>query len=627
MRILLSGLLILFLMGPAAVAAHAGLTESATSTDVSLARTGTWRSLLGYPSPEAARSDITSGDFFLAPNGNRDPGQELHATIEAMRLPVQADPDNHAQCRYPARKLWLGRTGLYPADAPQVHCPKFETWLGETRPEAASLIFASGNLSNPASFYGHMLLRFHGAEAEPLSTGQLLQNSINYGAIYPTNENGLVYILKGLFGGYPGTFTSLAFYQHLHEYNEQDARDLWEYRLNLSREQVEMLAALSWEMMTTRRSYYFLRQNCAYEIARLLETVTGTRLVPSSKPWVLPVDILERVSMAKVGGQSLLEAVRYLPSKQSRFREGYFNLDSSERGIVRDYVRAFTDDLPQGLEGRDKTSRNRILEALIDYSSLSEKALDQQRRSLLLAARMADAPGRVLPPVSPPTQLPHEGQKSSLVELSALVGSGSPGLELHIRPAFNDFLGRAGGALPYSELAFGDLRAEYLNRNLTIRSLDVVSVTTLRVSPTGLRQDSGTAWRLKLGARQAALWCNDCLAPALEGAVGKSAWLSHGLISYVMADLRVAGSRSGAGRVAAGPVVGLITSPERKSRARIEAAVLTNPTDDSLYPFFSLEMEAKHSLTPQWDLGVSFRHERRDARSASRGALSLARYW
>ena len=53
-------------------------------------------------------------------------------------------------------------------------------------------------MSNTASMYGHLLLKF--SDSDNHKSNNLLDNSLNYGAIVPNDENPLVYVLRGVFG-------------------------------------------------------------------------------------------------------------------------------------------------------------------------------------------------------------------------------------------------------------------------------------------------------------------------------------------------------------------------------------------------------------------------------------------
>ena len=188
----------------------AAATASARPDPAAYAADPTWLKLLHYNEPlfglERASSDITSANFFFSERGRFDPEAELRATIDAVSAPLEGDPNLHAQCRFPARLLWLKTTGLIDGGAPQINCPDFKAWLGDEPVTGASLIFVSGHLENPSSFYGHVMLRLNTGKTDRLDHDQLLAKAMNHGAVYPNNENGVAYIFNGLTGGYQATF-------------------------------------------------------------------------------------------------------------------------------------------------------------------------------------------------------------------------------------------------------------------------------------------------------------------------------------------------------------------------------------------------------------------------------------
>jgi hypothetical protein len=84
--------------------------------------------------------------------------------------------------------------------------------------------------------YGHTLLRIDARDQDERT--RLLAYAINFAA--DTDEkNGLVFAVKGLLGGYPGTFSVLPYYLKVREYGDLENRDLWEYELDLSPPEVD----------------------------------------------------------------------------------------------------------------------------------------------------------------------------------------------------------------------------------------------------------------------------------------------------------------------------------------------------------------------------------------------------
>ncbi|MCG8442672.1 MAG: DUF4105 domain-containing protein, partial [Caulobacterales bacterium] len=214
------------------------------------------------------RSDVVAPGYFLASDGRVDPHAELAATIEALAAPPGPDPDAHALCRYPARAMWLARRLAWDLPSSLEACPAYRAWSRDGAVDGVSVIMVSGYLSNPGSVYGHLLIRFHSGGDH--GRHDLLETSMNYGAAASEDDALVPYVVKGLFGGYRSRFSNLEYFHHNARYREAQLRDVWEYHLRLSPEDVAFLVAHSWEMMGAENRYYFLRQNCAYRIAELV---------------------------------------------------------------------------------------------------------------------------------------------------------------------------------------------------------------------------------------------------------------------------------------------------------------------------------------------------------------------
>jgi len=619
----------LLLVAVASGLAVSGDAAAAGQPGGDLASDPTWRGLLGYHGA-SGRSDVISGTFFLSPSGASDPRAELSATIAAMEAPAGDNPDSHAQCRFRGRYVWLMSRHALPADIPAVHCAAFEKWQGPRPVTGASVIFASGDLGNPATFYGHMLLRL---TTDSQTAGDaLLENTINNGAYFPPHENGAVYVVRGLTGQYRATYSSMSFFMHLHRYNEKQMRDVWEYKLSLTPQQAELLAAHAFELQGVYNRYYFLRQNCAYRFADLIGVATGQDLIPA-KPWIMPVDVLDTLQNSENGGWPLLADVVRLDSRKTRLKAKYLALAPGEKAKVTAYLRDPKLGAEKDVAGLDAGSQARVIETLLDYYSIESSASDtlqpgeeSARRDLLLArlhrpAGSADF-GRETPPLKP-----HEGQRSSMTQL-ALMGNSAlgTGMDARIRFAYDDFLSITPGALPYSELSFGDIRLESDGRKLTLRALDAVRITTLNLSQTGLPGQGGLAWRVRLAVDQERLSCNDCLAGVAEGNVGKSAWLGRSLVGYAMVGGRLIGPNARYGAAQVGVTAGLVYHATQPWRTAAEVATWQDLAQAG-HPLASGRLETRYALARDLDVFGELRVEDDGRRTDRQWRTGLALYW
>lgn len=510
-----------------------------TDSTVSLSQHPVWLRLLHYE-PKLVlsgrlRSAVVSPDFFLAPDGASNPDSELAATLDALYLPPGPDPDSHAQCRFPARYLWL-KQHFDLRGEPTVACHQYNEFSSGNKIDSVSLVLATGYLNNPASFYGHTLLKFN---AEGQSTG-LLDESLNYGAIIPGDPNPLAYVVKGIFGGYEGGFTHIRYYFHNHNYGENELRDLWEYELNLTSEESAFVAAHAWEMIGKRYDYYFLRRNCGYRIGKLLEIVPRLEVVPDNYVYTIPQALVQKLQESNLHDQSLVNAVIYHPSRQSRFYMGFAALDAEERKVLTRTVETGTSFQNPDFDGLPIDSKRAVLDVTMDYYQYLA-ATEQDANPQLappyyraLAMRYQLPVGaRDTKPLHPDSlnDSPHLGRKPSLVRFGIHNGSEDTGLSLTLRPAYYDALDAGPSHLSFSRLSMAEVALTSIDGTTRLRHIDLINIESVRPSRTGLPGDGGNAWMLRAGAERQQLDCDNCLVSRLQADRGWTRLLGQRVVT------------------------------------------------------------------------------------------------
>ncbi len=244
----------------------------------------------------------------------------MHATLEAYFLPWQQDTDEHPRCRFPARYYWLSRQLPLPGyvlNEPQ--CRRLSDWALLDRVKSVSLLLVSGYLGNPASTFGHALLKLNTDSSD--DDYGLFDLTLNYGALIPENENALRYVVRGLLGGYEAGFSDRYFYTQDLVYSHTEFRDIWDYRLNLSNHQRTLLILHIWEIIGRKFVYYFLTRNCAFRLAELVDLVVDDLIIERARLWYLPVQLFHRLNAIDAarqhsGSGNLVEAVRFIPSSK-----------------------------------------------------------------------------------------------------------------------------------------------------------------------------------------------------------------------------------------------------------------------------------------------------------------------
>lgn len=196
-----------------------------------------------------SKSPEWKGLFFLEKNGletrsdakaffstaSQDLIQELKYGLAELQKSDLILTDESYLCAFPLRtkrivqhfKVLVPEIAIHEKNLENMNlCPKLRVWQKRVPAKSASLIFSSYYLGNPSSTFGHTLLRLN--QDENPTQKDLLDNGINFGA-NATTDNPLFYAIGGMFGAFPSSFISLPYYYKVREYNDYEARDLWEY--------------------------------------------------------------------------------------------------------------------------------------------------------------------------------------------------------------------------------------------------------------------------------------------------------------------------------------------------------------------------------------------------------------
>lgn len=433
-----------------------------------------WRILLHYK-PDLMgrlRSLVDDPRFFLSPKGKTDPEAELDADIRAL---FAGDGKDSARRRFPARYEWLAeRLHL---DSPDPPFGELKEALAKVNPISASLVFPVGYMNNPASMFGHTLLRI-----ESGSESDLLAYAVNYAA--STGEtSGITYAFKGVFGYYPGYFSMLPYYAKVKEYSDLEHRDMWEYRLNLSPAEVRRMFLHIWELKEIYSDYYFFDENCSYNLLFLLEAGRPSlSLTDRLRYWVIPSDTLRVVR-----DSGLIREVRYRPSQGTRMRRMAAALDGAGMQMTRQtadgHVAAnaiLEKDLPDG----DKTHILDLAAELLQYRyGRGEVEMAPYRKRFLSVLQARSALGRPDAdpyPLERPSE-PEEGHRSIKVAMGVGYGNRELFTEVGLRPSYHDLADPDQGYIKGSQISFLDTRLRYYPQKdrLRLESLRLIDIVSL----------------------------------------------------------------------------------------------------------------------------------------------------
>ncbi len=462
-------------------------------------------------------SEVDGAPFFLAPDGKTDPEHELDATLLAFFAPIPKDANAHAQCQFPARFGWLDEQLHFDrGQLPNVQCKAYAEFLDLLRPQGLTLVFSSYYLNNPASALGHTFLRVDQALNSGDNSRELLDYGVDYGANVDTT-NALLYAIKGVFGLFPGTTHRVPFSYKVREYNDYESRDLWEYDLNLSKPEVDRVVAHIWELGSTYFAYYYLTENCSYQILGMLEVANpNLRLLKGLNKPVIPADTVK----ALFNNPGLVRHIEYRPSNRTQFLQRMSALTSAEEDAVALLMRDPRAKLPASLSVAQQV---KVLDTALDLldvqlardtvkkrSDIDEQGAERQQALLERRAGydvQTDEP-HYAPPEHQMPHLSHGGQRLGL-------GSGYDHQRgyfhaLSFRLALHDLADPTAGLPEGAEIEFLPVRLRYYveSPKLSLEELTLARVKSL--TPLG-RFSHSWSWMVEAGShRNHDAGCDQC---------------------------------------------------------------------------------------------------------------------
>jgi len=585
-----------------------------------LHRERTWEVLLHYrPRGEQRESLVDDPRFFLAPDGKTDPAAELAATLRGLLTPGAGD--EHPRCRFPARAAWLVDELAIDVDhLPPMACPQLDEAMAAVNPRSAVLVFPSAHPNGPASMFGHTLLRVG-------STYQsdLLSYAVNYAA-HTTDTNGIVYAVKGIFGGYSGYYSILPYYEKVKEYSDLEHRDVWEYPLALTPDEVLRMVHHIWELRDIASDYYFFDENCSFNLLFLLEAARPQlRLAEAfwDRPsfWVMPADTVAVIERA-----GLIEKVTYRPAQATRIRQRASLLSPEVRREALETARAPQRAATVAASGRPVGERRQILDLAAEYVQYrySRKELEQpefQRQFLqVLKARSPLGPdesdaGRV--PVPP---LPETGHLPGRVGLGAGYRHDTPFVELTLRPAYHALMDADAGYSANSQIIFGEVSGRYYPEKHSIRLQKFTAVDIVSLAP---RDEffSPISWKVNGGLnRRPFPDGSDRLFLQLNTGGGMAWQVPGNGVVYGMAemDLNVSDRLRDKAVLGAGLSTGVIVSPVDLWKIALSGSAFVYGLE--YHESYRLALEQNLALSRTVGLGLvaswerSFDHNRAEAR-------------
>ena len=432
-------------------------------------------------------------------------------------------------------------------------CSEYLSWSKQGDIHSISLMYVTGYLQNPASFFGHTLIKFNASQLK--GENSLLDSALNYGA-NTNNDAAVPYVFRGLTGRYSASLVAENFFRLSAEYQEFQKRDIYEYRLVLSDFSRQLLVAYTFEMIQKEFVYYFLSDNCAYRMNLILGLALGEDPMPNL-PWSAPIDLLMAVNKL-----AIVDSISYHPSQTTRTIEAISALSNEE-------VRVFKLAIEEGTYDYEETeysikTKLAFLENLNYLKLKSFKSnnlqevneIDLKRKKILLSFDVNEKIVRAKPH---PIGYPHEIDKPTLLgyRVKTIKDKGIIH-SLRLRGANFELLDSDKTRKNNSEFIFLSPQLSIFNNQPFVDEITIFKVLSLNDSKITIPGEASFSWGVDISRVNLADFCYPCNVIKANGTIGQSYYLSDRYSTYALANVSVHQSGLGSGNMSMSGQAGII---------------------------------------------------------------------
>ncbi len=436
------------------------------------------------------KSEVDSAEFFLSPTGKTSPVNELNATINAFN--GNKSSQQKYSCQFPARYTWL--KSKIKNNWPALDCAELKAWQQVINPKGVTLVFPTAFMNSPSSMFGHTLLRIDAKDQT--RSKELIAFAVNFAAEPDSSDNAAMYALKGLIGSYPGKFSLMPYYKKVREYNDLESRDIWEYKLNLTEQQVELVLLHLWELQHATFDYFFIDENCSYQLLALLQLANEElNLTSQFNMQAIPSD-----TVAVLRDNNLLQTPNYRPA----FGTKLFHYSTQLSDQQLSDARALMQGKPLNTRNYSQQELVAILEMAYEWLNFEfyDKALNREEiaphlTKLLLMRSKYAVPSPLSKPAKPKAS-PEQGHGSSRLTAKRVQNNNQQNTtNVAYRLAYHDLLDRPAGFIPGAQISFFDLSANLSDSgNSHIEHFYLLDAMSL--APDNRVFDSWS-WNIKMG--------------------------------------------------------------------------------------------------------------------------------
>ena len=578
-----------------------------------LGNSNSWHGVLDYSQSEL---EIKDSKQYLSSINNFSPQEELRLSLIEYNKYLKGRSDFF--CRHPSRAFFITR---HISSLPKFNyqrCEEYLKWIENGDITSISFMYVTGYLKNPASFFGHTLLKFNRGLGN--QNQSLLERSLNYGA-ETNNDAALPYVVKGLIGKYKAALQEESFFRLSAEYQEFQMRDIFEYRLSLSDYQKNIILSYTYEMQFREYDYYFLADNCAYRINRILGLALGDEPMPKT-PWKAPIDLL-----INIHDSGLVTDIIYYPSQTTKMIASIKSLSTQDKEIFYSVLKGKPDQY-ENLERLETTSVKLAAIEYLNYSKLKAykkndeitlQDIDRARKKILLGINPQKSFKKKKAAL---TAFPHEINRPTRISYNALqIEGGKVAHSFVLRGANFELLDKDKTKKTRSEFVFLSPKITYFDDELLFDELIFFKILSLNDLGVKIPNERNISWGIDISRKNLSKSCYPCSISSLTGTIGKSIYLNNSSTFYSLLDGSVHQSRNDSGNISAKIRVGFLFDIKN---AKINVGFKKNKFEkNDKFNEKSSFIEIKLNVSKNYDFSISYV----DSNKKSYSSISLNKYF
>lgn len=498
-----------------------------------------WYGILDY---KESHLEVLDKKQYLSSIDNFSPDEELRFTLDEYKKYLEGSSDFF--CRHPSRAFFITHHIKSLPKFNYQNCKEYLRWVEDGDITSISFMYVTGYLQNPASFFGHTLLKFNRGNINQ----SLLDRSLNYGA-ETNNDAALPYVVKGLIGKYKAALQEESFFRLSAEYQEFQMRDIYEYKLSFTDYQKNIILSYTYEMQFRKYDYYFLSDNCAYRINRILGNALGEEVMPKT-PWKAPIDLL-----IKIYDSGLVTDIIYHPSQTTKMISGIESLSSEDKIL---FYSTFNNKLSkyQNFEKLESTSVKLAAIEYLNYKKLKAykkndevilEDIDRARKNILLSINPEKTFKKNEISMA---AFPHEINRPTRVSYNNLHIEGMKvAHSFKLRGANFELLDKDKTKITRSEFVFLSPKITYFDNELFIDELVLFKILSLNDRKIKIPNERNISWGIDISRKNLSKSCYPCSISSLTGTIGKSIYFNDNSTFYALLDGSMHQSKKNSGNI------------------------------------------------------------------------------